>query len=99
MALKFIETTCTFSEPGILTTQRLDVGGTIYKEQATIVLQGVETGYSDEKEHNLKLFKVRVTNVRPRDTWIEFDLDFNFLDDGDHVGSATIDLVAIADVE
>ncbi len=97
MALKLINTSHTFDAPGVAALQ-VDMEGTIYKDQATVVLSGVEIKYTDEYEHNVKAFKVRVTNVIPRETHIEFDLDFNFLDDGDHIGSAIIGLVAVADV-
>lgn len=97
MALKLINTSHTFDSPGNVDLQ-VDMGGEIYNNQATIVLSGVEIKYTDDYEHNVKAFKVRVTSVTPRETYIEYNLDFDFLDDGDHIGSAIIGLVAIADI-
>lgn len=99
MALKLIEQHHFFAEPGIITGQKVDVGGVIHKGQATVVLRGIEPSFNDGEDHFIKIIKIRITNVKPRDTFIEYDIEFDFMDDSNHKGSSNVDVLVVAAVD
>lgn len=98
MAIKTVTKTHTFST----TTEEdfsIDMGGKIYNEQATIALQGYDIGYQDDYDHNVRVCKLRITNINVQETTIKYTISFQLQDDGDHLGEATVYIVALADME
>jgi hypothetical protein len=98
MAIKTVTKTHTFSS----TTEEdfsIDMGGKIYEKQATVILQGYDMGYQDDYDHNVRICKLRITNVGVDETKIDYTINFQLQDDGDHLGEATVNIVAIADME
>ncbi|MBY0291884.1 MAG: hypothetical protein K2W92_01160 [Alphaproteobacteria bacterium] len=98
MAIKTITKTHNFSS----TTEEdfsIDMGGKIYNGQATMALQGYDIGYQDDYDHNVRICKIRITNIKVLETKIDYTIIFELRDDGDHVGEGLVDIVAIADME
>ncbi|MBY0293164.1 MAG: hypothetical protein K2W92_07755, partial [Alphaproteobacteria bacterium] len=98
MALKLITQEHSFEEPGTI-NQTVDVGGTIYKGQATVVLRSFQCFFEDGESHHLKKVVAKVTNVKVKETSVEYDLEFNFMDDTDHLGYGSIIVLVVADVD
>lgn len=98
MTLKLITQEHSFEEPGTLTNQTIDVGGAIYDGKATIVLVAFDAEFSDEKDHHLKKVTAKIKNIKVKEASIDYDLEFNFKDDSDHLGKGRITILAVADV-
>ncbi len=98
MAIKTVTKTHNFSS----TTEEdfsIDMGGKIYNGQATLALQGYDMGYQDDYDHNIRICKLRITGIDVQETKIDYRISFELRDDGDHLGEAIVDIVAIADME
>lgn len=98
MALKLIERHYHFNKPGTQ-SDKVDVGGKIISNQGIAVLRGIEPSFNDDEDHQLLRFKAIITNIKTRESSIEYDIEFDFRDEDDNVGSANIDLLIIADVQ
>lgn len=96
MPLVAIRKSYSFDAPNVITAE-IDMGGKIYNNQATILLQGYNMSY--DEDHNVRICKARITNVTPRETSIDFKVEFDLQDDGDNLGQGTISVVAIADID
>lgn len=99
MALKLIVQEHSFEEPGTLTNQVVDVGGTIYNGQATVVLRSFQCFFKDGESHHLKKVVAKITHVKVKETNVEYDLEFDFKDDSDHLGYGSIIVLVVADVD
>lgn len=99
MALKLITKNHFFDNPGIKISEKVDLGGRIDDGQATVVLRGIEPWYSYGGDHNLARFIARIVNIKTYDTYVEYDVEFDFRDIDDNAGNANIEVLIIAELK
>lgn len=98
MALNLITQEHSFEEPGTI-TQEVDVGGTIYEGKATVVLRSFQCFFKDGESHHLKKVVAKITHVKVKETSVEYDIEFDFKDDSDHLGYGSIIVLVVADID
>lgn len=98
MALEIIEKHYEFREP-MIKSGCIEFKNEIIDKKAVVVLRGVEPSFHNHEAHELKLFEVVISNPTVGAKRIDFTIEFDFKDDSGNIGSANIDVLAIAEVK